>query len=179
MPTIPVNLAGVEAYKDLEVGTYLCEIQKVVHQEPKVEGKFPQLRVQYAVIDGDALGERTTQWVSLSPAAAFRLKKWFMHFGYENLENLEIDDDSEELTEPDLVGVRVIVEVKADKSAPGGFRTELVSVEDDMSEGAPASVVALGDLKEALEDAPAPARAPRAAAVAADAPARRALRPLR
>lgn len=154
MPTIPINLGDVEAYKDLDVGTYLCEIQKVVHQEPKKEGSYPQLRIHYAVIDGDNLGDRTTEWVSLSPNAAWRLKKWFMHFGYDDLENLEIDEDSEELTEPDLVGVRVIVEVKKDSSSPSGFRTSLISVEDDMSE---------------TVEAPAPKRAKAAPAPAADA----------
>lgn len=166
--TIPVNLADVEAYKDLDDGTYLCEIQKVVHQEPKVEGKFPQLRIHYAVIDGEQLGERTTEWVSLSPAAAFRLKQWFMKFGIEDLENLEIDEDSNELIVPDLQGTRVIVKVAPDAKAPGGRRTQLVSVEDDDIPGVTAP-------QEAAQPAAAAPRVARPAAAPA-APARRSLR---
>lgn len=90
MPIIPVNLAGVEAFESLPFGTYLGDIDKVKHQPAVQEGKFAQLMVTYVVVDGDALGKKQSEWLSLSPKAAFRLKKYFMKFGLGDAENLEV-----------------------------------------------------------------------------------------
>lgn len=150
MPTIPVNLADVEAFESLPEDEYLGQIDSITLQPATEQGKFDQLKVTYAVIEeGEHLGRKQSQWLSLSPKAAFRLKKWFDKFEFGDLENLEVDDETNELIEPDLVGVQVIFKVfkerdkrVADESHPDAYRmrTDVVTVEDDMS--APAAPAA-------------------------------------
>lgn len=187
MPTIPVNLSNVEAYENLPLGEYLGQISKITHKPPREAGKFGQLMVTYTVIDGDQLGRTSNEWLSLSPKAAFRLKKWFAKFGLDDTDNLNVDDDTDELTDPDLVDVQVIFKVHEDKPRPGetdpSIRTSLVSVEDEDSAPAtkrPAKAEAEeSDDDDADDDEPEeqPARPARRAAVAtARRPERRQLR---
>lgn len=155
MPTIAVNLGNVEAYDNLPVGSYYGEIDRITYREAREAGKFPQLMVTYLVTDGDSAGRKSSEFLSLSPKAAFRLKRWFMKFGLGDSEAFEVDDETNDLIEPDLIGYAVLFTVKADGER---FRTELFSVESDIAnpEPAPAPV--------------APAPAPRRAAPAAAAP---------
>lgn len=156
MPQIAVNLKDVEdSFENLPVGSYLGEVSKAKLREATEEGKFDQLMVTLTVLDeGELLGKVSTQWLSFSPRAAFMMKRFFALFGLGDLEDMDFDDDSLELLEPDITGAQVIFTVTADKKAPGGFRTEVQSVEE--YEDAPAA-------------APAPRRAaPKAAAKAAE-----------
>lgn len=195
MPTIAVNLGNVEAFESLPFGKYLGEIEKVTYKEPREAGKFAQLQVTYLVIDGEHTGRKQSEWLSLSPKAAFRLKRYFNRFGLGDTENFDVDDDTDELLEPDLAGFRVIFEVKPDGDR---IRTELVSVEDEApapqpivrrpaAPAAPKPVPAKAEAEadeeleeiEEAEEAPAPpARPARPAPVAParQAPQRRTLR---
>ncbi len=96
----------------------------------------------YLVTDGDQLGRKSSEFLSLSPKAAFRLKKWFDAFGLaDELSALEIDDDTNLLTNPDLVGIDVIFEVYQDPKLYQGekqIRTRLLEVLEDAPEPAPA-----------------------------------------
>ena len=174
MPTIPVNLGNVEAYENLPLGEYLGQIDKITFRPAKEEGKFPQLMVTYVVIDGDELGRKSSEWLSLSPKAAFRLKKWFAKFGLDDTENLEVDDESEDLIEPDLIGYQVIFKVHEDKPRPGetekSIRTSLVSFEDEM-DTAPAPKAAAE--KETESDDSDDDTQPAEEAIVAARPARR------
>ena len=187
MPTIPVNLGNVEAYENLPLGEYFGQIDKIVWKAPREQGKFAQLMVTYTVIDGEQLGRKSSEWLSLSPKAAFRLKKWFAKFGLDDTENLEVDDDTEELTEPDLQGIQVIFKVHEDKPRPGetepSIRTSLVSVEDDVDEPAPKPSKAKAAEPEADDDSdddaepePVAARPARREVARQAKPARRQLR---
>lgn len=179
MPTIPVNLSNVEAFENLPVGEYLGEIEKIVHMEPREAGKFGQLRVQYKVIDGEHLGRTQSEFLSLSPKAVNRLKKWFAKFGDEtaSVDNLETDDN-DEVIEPDLVGFQVIFKVYkerdnrvTDEDADDAYRTRtgLVSVEDDEPAPTPKArkpqrqEIEEADDEEDDEAEPAPARVATAA----------------
>lgn len=194
MPTIAVNLGNVEAYDNLPIGSYYGEIDRITYREAREAGKFPQLMVTYVVTDGDSTGRKSSEFLSLSPKAAFRLKRWFMKFGLGDAENFEVDDESNDLLEPDLIGYAVIFTVKADGER---FRTELASVETDVANPEPvapqapapvarraAAPVAAAPAEDELEDieedeapaapvAPAPRRVPATPA----APARPAGRP--
>lgn len=165
MPTIPVNLGDVVAFESLPVGQYLAEIEKVTYREPREEGKFPQLQVLYAVIDGDHVGRKQSEFLSLSPKAAFRLKKWFNKFGLGDVDNLDVDDETNELTEPDVIGARVIFKVYEDKPKPGEtepqMRCELVSYEDDApAASTPAPKSAATSRSTAPKSAATPTRRP-------------------
>jgi hypothetical protein len=145
MPTIPVNLSNVQGYEELPVGEYLAQIDSIVHKPSDDPDRFAQLMVKYTVIDEGALGKTATEWLSLSPKAAFRLKKWFAKFGLDDTAELNVDDDTEELLDPDLVGYQVVIksfdERDKRKAAddPDAFRRRigLVSVEDEV--GSPAA----------------------------------------
>ena len=109
MPVIPVNLgAVVSAFEDLPLGSYLGEIAKIKLREPTKPGKFAQLMVHYLVIDGDHTGRKQTHWLSLSPDAMGFVKEFFQKFGLGEIPNLVIDDETEELNDPDLYGAKVI-----------------------------------------------------------------------
>jgi len=182
VPAIHVNLGAVEAFTTLPDGSYLGEITKVTHREPTKPGKFAQMMVTYTVIDGDSLGKRQSEFVSLSPQSLGFLKRWFMKFGLGDIPDLIFDDDTDELTDPDLLGYQVIFTVKTE----GEFtRVKLVSVEDDVAAPAPTPVplavrhsrtVAAPEPAveedEVEDEAPAPApRRPHPAPVAQAAPA--------
>jgi hypothetical protein len=206
MPTIAVNLGDVtSAFEDLPFGEYLGEVEKVAFLEAREQGKFPQLRVQYLVIDGDLLGRKQSQFLSMSPNAMGFVKQFFAKFGLGETENFDVDDDTLELTDPDITGYQVIFKVGPDKKDATRTRTELVSVESEVEAPAPApkakaaaparpaarpaAPVAVEEEVEAEAEpepeaeptpAPAPRRvAPRPAArpaATATAPARRTLR---
>src|SRR6478735_1636379 len=140
MPTIAVNLgAVVSSFQDLPHGSYLGEIVKIKLLPPRQAGKFAQLLVTYLVIDGDHLNQRQSQFLSLSPNAMGFVKDFFAKFGLGEIPNLVIDDDSEELTDPDLYGSKVIFKVAPDAKDATRTRVSLVSVEEStVSEDGPA-----------------------------------------
>lgn len=158
MPTIPLDFSNVESYDNLPLGKYFGSIDKIELRPAASADKFDQLMAVFLVIDGELTGRKSTEFLSLSPKAAFRLKKWFDMFGLaDEMTGLDIDDDTNQLTDPDLVGINVIFEVYEDPKLYQGekqIRTRLTEV---------------------LEDEPAPAPPPRAAArrpvAAAPAPA--------
>lgn len=142
MPTIPVNLGDVKGWTDLPVGTYLAQIEKITYRPPREAGKSPQLMVTYKVIDdGPQLGATSSEFLSMSERAMPRLKKWFDKFGLGDVENFDVDDDTDELVDPDLAEVQVIIESYEDKPKPGEtlkqIRTRLISVEDELDDVAP------------------------------------------
>lgn len=131
MPTIAVNLgAVVSSFSDLPVGSYLGEIARIKLLPPRQTGKYAQLIISYLVIDGDHTGQRQSQFLSLSPNAMGFVKDFFSKFGLGEIPELVIDDDSEELTDPDLYGSKVIFKVALDAKDRERTRVSLVSVEE-------------------------------------------------
>lgn len=199
MPVVPVNLGDVQAFESLPLGSYLGEITKITYREAKEAGKFPQMMVTYTVIDGDQLNRTGNEFLSFSPKALFRLKRWFMKFGLGDIPELDFGDETDELDQPDLYGSQVIFTVSQDGERT---RTELVTVEalgpGVTIEGevevkpakpapapakAAAKVEADDELQEVEEEeeeapkaAPAPRRVPAPAAGRGQAPTRRTLR---
>jgi hypothetical protein len=168
VPVIPLDFSNVESFDSLPIGKYFCSIDKIELREATDPTKFGQLQVQYLVIDGEFLGRRQSEFLSLSPKAAFRLKKWLDHFAFEEeLTGLDIDEDTNQLVDPDLVGVNCLVEVYQDPKLYQGekqIRTRMLEVLDD--EAAPETAPPPPPARRA---APAPTPAPAPAA-----PARRA-----
>lgn len=142
MPQIAVNLGDVAAWESLPFGKYLGEITRVLYIEAKAADKFPQLQVTYLVIEGDSTGKSQSQWLSLSPKAMRFTKRFFDKFGLGDTANFDVDDDTDDLIDPDIVGYRVIFEVAPDRNDPDRIRTDLVSVEEDAPAAAPAKPAA-------------------------------------
>lgn len=199
MPTIPIDFSGVESFDSLPIGEYEGSIDKVELRPATQPTKFDQIQVSYIVTDGEFTGRKQSEFLSMSPKAAFRLKKFFDRFGdlVANLAELDFDDDSNLLLEPDLVALDVRFKVYQDPKEYQGehqIRTELIEVYDDAPAPAPTPVktprrapVAVAapvavEEDEAEEDeaepevAPAPAARRRAAPAATAAPARRQLK---
>lgn len=172
MPTIAVNLGTVvSAFSDLPLGSYLGEITKIKLLPPRQAGKFAQLMISYLVIDGDAIGRRQSQFMSLSPNAMGFVKEFFEKFGLGEIPDLVIDDDTEELTDPDLYGSKVIFKVAADSKDASRTRVSLVSVEESAYTQPATSVVAsaVKPPKALANQVAAPAEDPAAAKAAAKA----------
>lgn len=204
MPTIPIDFSGVESFDSLPLGEYEGSIDKIELKPTDDVDKFDQIQAGYIVTDGEFTGRKQSEFLSLSPKAAFRLKRWFDKFGLADgqIAALDFDDDSNLLLEPDLVGYNVIFRVYEDPKPYRGekqIRTELVEVLDDDEPAPPVKAPAKPSARRAAavapapepedddestedeeEDAPAdptPARRPaRAAATATAAPARRRLK---
>lgn len=138
---IPLNFEGVEAFDSLPEGRYMASIDKVELRPASDPSKFDSLMVQYLVIDGPHLGRKSSEFLSLSPKAAFRLKRWFDKFGItDDIAALDVDDDTNLLIDPDLVAVNVIFRIRKDGEYQGEprMRTELVEVVDELEPAAPA-----------------------------------------
>lgn len=137
MPSVAVNLADVQSFSNLPVGEYDGQIDKMEHRPARSEGKFPQLMVTYVSLEeGDTLGKKTSEFLSLSPKADFRLKRWFDKFGLGDLEAYDYDEETMLVTDPDLLGIRVVFRCYEDRPKPGEtenqIRTELVTVLDEL-----------------------------------------------
>ncbi len=136
MPNIGVNLADAKVFTNLPEGTYLGELSRLYYAEPGEGKEHGSIRAKYNVIDGDSMGESAMEFLPMSPNALGFAVAFFKAFGLdedqlgdENL--LSYDEDTMDLNGVDLIGARVIFKISPDAKAPGGFRTRLVSVEDD------------------------------------------------
>lgn len=197
MPTIPLDFSNVESYDNLPLGKYEGSIDKIELRPANDPTKFDQLMASYLVIEGDLTGRKQSEFLSLSPKAAFRLKQWFDRFGLaDEITGLDIDDDTNLLLDPDLVGINIIFEVYEDPKLYNGekqIRTRLLEVLDDdvpapapppraTTTRRPAAAAAPVEAEPEDEDddeteEPAPAAVTRRPArAAATAPARRQLR---
>jgi len=167
---ININLGDVTGWESLPEGSYLGDIKAIIYQEAQEAGKYAQLKVTYtSANDDETAGKDQSQWLSLSPKALGRLKKWFTKFGLGDVAITDdsFNDETDELMEPDLTGYRVIFTVFRDPKPYKGeiqLRTDLVSVEED-ADGNPIDgsrpPTPVAPTRRA--PAPAPTRAPRRA----------------
>lgn len=185
MPTINVDLSNVGEFENLPDGTYLTELTRFYHAPDS--GDYGQLRAVWTVIEeGEFLGRTSTEFLSLSPKAAFRIARFLKAFGEELDDDFKFEtDDDDEIISPDLVGAQAIIKVETrpdKKTKEPRTNTSIVSVEE-MPDGT--SAVAPEpeeDDEEEEEEAPKTKAAPtrqapaRRAVAAAAAPKRRSLR---
>lgn len=105
---IPLDFDGVEDFDVIPAGVYPAVIEKLTYKEAKEAGKFPQVSVEYTVTDPEFEGRKLWQNLSFSPKAVFRMAKFFAAFG-EDYAELEVDEDTGVVTDPDLAGMAVEV----------------------------------------------------------------------
>jgi hypothetical protein len=184
MGNYQIDIKNAPTYEDLPTGTYEGQIDKFIFREPRVEGKFPQVMATYLVTDGEHVGRKSSEFVSLSPKAAGRVATWLKRFGeYIDLdqidaEGFEYDEDTMEITNVDVVGLDVLFRVKRDgvkfNSDPPEprYTTELVEVLGDGA--APSAEETPAAPAEEPAEEEKPKATPRAAAAAK--PRRRQLR---
>lgn len=113
MPKVKVNFADIEDFEALPEGVYSAVIEKVEYREPKEKGKAPYLNVEYTVSEGEFESRKLWEVLSWSPKALFRMRDFFLAFGFEDgAYELDIDDESNLLLDPDLVGYAVELTVE-------------------------------------------------------------------
>lgn len=108
MTKVKVNFGDVQDFDALPEGVYEAVIEKIEYREPKEAGKAPYLNVEYTVQDEEYQGRKVWEVLSWSPKALFRMRDFFRAAGFEDDEyDLEIDEESNLLLEPDLTGESV------------------------------------------------------------------------
>lgn len=133
------DLSSVEASPSLPPGTYRAAVKQVELREGKSSGK-PYLNWTFQVLEPPFVGRVVYLTTSLQEHALFRLKEVFLALGEEsNLVELEVDEDTNLLTYPQVVGREVLLRV-GERPGPDGLpRPEVLAVlPAPKDEGAPA-----------------------------------------
>lgn len=113
MGKVKVNFADIQDFEALPEGVYSAVIEKVEYREPKEKGKAPYLNVEYTVSEGEFDGRKLWEVLSWAPKALFRMRDFFLAFGFEDgAYELDIDDESNLLMDPDLAGYAVELTVE-------------------------------------------------------------------
>lgn len=115
MARTTIDFSEVEEFEAVPAGEYEAEITKIEYREPASEDKYPYLNVEVTITeDGDEQGRKVWGIWSFSPKAMWRMKQAWENLGViEPDEEIEIDwdDDTNLLLEPDFVGVPCLVTV--------------------------------------------------------------------
>jgi hypothetical protein len=118
MSKLNVNFADVETFDLIPVGTPLVEVEQVEAKESQ-SSEFPYLNWKLRIVEDDEdweesfVGRYLWLMTSLSPKALFRLKQVFENIGVDDEDiDLEVDDDTNLVTEPELVGIRAYAPVR-------------------------------------------------------------------
>lgn len=112
MARVNVDFSEIESFEAIPEGEYPVVIEEVEYVEPASEDKYPYLNVEMTVTGGEYDGRKLWTIWSFSPKALWRMKQVF-----ENLElpidevEFEVDDDTNLVTEPELVGLPAIAVV--------------------------------------------------------------------
>lgn len=112
MPKVPIDFSDVQDFEPLAKGDYEALIEEVTYVAPQVEDKYPYLNLKLRVTEDGY--ENRVLWViwSLSPKALFRMKGDLENLGYDSDEiEIEYDEDSMIVTEPELAGMPVVASV--------------------------------------------------------------------
>jgi hypothetical protein len=108
VPRIPVDFSDVQEFEALPEDEYTVVIEKAEMRLPQEDGKFPYINLQMKVTEGEFKDRVVFNILSFSPKALFRMKQVFENLGIiEEDEQIDVDydEDSMQVTEPELVGV--------------------------------------------------------------------------
>lgn len=132
------DLSSVEVSPSLPPGTYRAAVKQVELREGKSSGK-PYLNWTFQVLEPPFVGRVVYLTTSLQEHALFRLKEVLVALGEDaNLVELEVDEDTNLLTYPQVVGKEVLLRV-GERPGPDGLpRPEVLAVLPPPSEEAPA-----------------------------------------
>ena len=142
-------------YEPVPVGDYVAEISKVELRAASGPGKFEKISVEFVIMEGPWASRRVWENLSFSPKALFRMRGFFALFGY-NKAGLEfdVDDESQEIVEPDLKGRAVGITV-GHRDWEGQTKEDV----EDVRPLGPNPVLEEEDID--LDEPPHPADAPR------------------
>lgn len=157
MPTkvITVDFSQVEAPEPIANGTYPAIVQQVEQRQAE-DGEYPYFAWEFQVSEGAAEGRSLYLNTSLSPKALWRLQALVENLGvYQQEMEFEVDEDSNLLISPNVVGLPCNLVVKNEM-----YRGRLQPRVEDvlpMSKGPTIKIAKPTAQTKAKEPTPAPA----------------------
>jgi len=108
----PIDFSEMETFEALEKGEYECVVVKAEYTEAAEEGKYDYIRLELDVVEGGFEGKKLWTYLSFSPKALWMTKENFEALGvFEEQMEVDYDEDSMEVTEPELIGLPVVAVV--------------------------------------------------------------------
>lgn len=162
---IPVDFSGVESASPIPKGQYPGVIESLTYGQ-KEDKEFPSIDWKCIISEGEFEGRVAHMYTSFSPKALFKMQETFQNFGFSETEyELEVDDGSGLVLDPDLNGVPVMIMI-ANDHYQGRITSNIQSL---MPLNPPGDES--GGEDEPAPEAPAPKPAPKPTTSAAKPPA--------
>jgi hypothetical protein len=112
MVKVTVDFSEVESFEAIPEGEYPIIIEEVEYVEPASDDKYPYLNVKMEISEGEHEGRKLWTIWSFSPKALWRMQQVFENLGLPVDEvDFEVDEDTNMVTEPELVGLPAIAVV--------------------------------------------------------------------
>lgn len=106
MARVTVDFSDVQEFEALPKGEYPVVIVKAEYREPQSEDKYPYINLEMDLTEGEFKGRKQWMILSFSPKALWRMKDVFENLGiYEEEIEVDYDEDTMLVTEPELVGI--------------------------------------------------------------------------
>lgn len=116
MVKVTVDFSEVESFEAIEEGEYPVIIEEVEYVEPASDDKFPYLNVKMEISEGEHEGRKLWTIWSFSPKALWRMQQAFENLGLPvDAVDFEVDEDTNMVTEPELVGLPAIAVVSIEQ----------------------------------------------------------------
>lgn len=124
-----VDFSEVQEFEALDKGEYSATIVKCSYVEPASEDKYPYLNVEFDVTEPGSENRKLWKVWSLSPKALFRMKQDLENLGFdvEGTLDIDYDDDTMEVTEPEVVGLPCICVVQQ-RTYEGRIQNDVAAV---------------------------------------------------
>lgn len=121
-----LDFSNVEDFDLIPEGKYNAVVEEVTMEENKA-GDGHNLVWLWSV-DVDGVHRKLRMWTSLKPNALWRLKAILKTLNlYQDAINIEVDEDTNFVIEPDLVGVPAVVQITTSK-VNGSDRSSIADV---------------------------------------------------
>lgn len=129
MPKVNVDLSNVEKREALPSGKYECIISSVKYTISRDSGE-PNIKWEFTVAEGEHESRKLFMNTSLQPKALWKLQQVFEGLGLPSntASELDFDDETNELMEPNLLAKAVLVTATADRVYQGRKQNDVQSI---------------------------------------------------
>lgn len=130
MPNVSLDMSNVQQRTALPKGDYECIISSVKYGLSKAENK-PTIYWEFTVAEGESEGRKFFMSTSLELDALWKLQQVFEGLGLDPkyAGELEFDDDTNLIVEPNIIGLPVLCSVVADREWQGRKQNDVVKVQ--------------------------------------------------
>lgn len=138
MAKVTVDFSEVEEFAAIPKGEYPMIFEELEFVEPASEDKYPYVNVKASITEGEHDGRNVWGIWSFSPKALWRMKQAFENLGLPVDEvEFEVDEDTNLVTSPDLVGMPFVGVVEVEKyDGKDRSRLEGILADDTPKKGA-------------------------------------------